>query len=46
VEKPGYVCMRKKAQEVIERLAEENIEALFYHGGLPQGKHPRAQGAK
>jgi ATP-dependent DNA helicase RecQ len=36
-EKPGivYVSTRKKAQEVMERLAEDNIEALFYHGGLP-----------
>lgn len=36
-EKPGivYVSTRKKAEEVMGRLAEENIEALFYHGGLP-----------
>lgn len=36
-EKPGivFVSTRKKAEEVMGRLAEENIEALFYHGGLP-----------
>jgi ATP-dependent DNA helicase RecQ len=36
-EKPGivYVSTRKKAEEVMGRLAEEDIEALFYHGGLP-----------
>lgn len=36
-EKPGivYVSTRKKAEEVMGRLADENIKALFYHGGLP-----------
>jgi ATP-dependent DNA helicase RecQ len=34
--KPGivYVATRKKAEEVMALLADENIRALFYHGGL------------
>ncbi|MBV9613132.1 MAG: ATP-dependent DNA helicase RecQ [Acidobacteriaceae bacterium] len=35
-EKPGivYVSTRKMAEDIMRALAEENIEALFYHGGL------------
>ena len=35
-DKPGiiYVATRKAAQEIMESLAEEGVESLFYHGGL------------
>ncbi len=35
-EKPGiiYVATRKMAEEIMSRLDEEGIQALFYHGGL------------
>lgn len=35
-EKPGivYVATRKSAEEIMRLLKEENVQALFYHGGL------------
>jgi ATP-dependent DNA helicase RecQ len=35
-EKPGivYVATRKEAEEIMLRLEEEGMDALFYHGGL------------
>jgi ATP-dependent DNA helicase RecQ len=35
-EKPGivYVATRRAAEEIMRRLEEEGIKALFYHGGL------------
>lgn len=35
-DKPGivYVGTRKAAEEIMRRLAEEGVDALFYHGGM------------
>jgi ATP-dependent DNA helicase RecQ len=43
--KPGivYVATRGHAEEIAERLGKENIDAVFYHGGLKSTDRHRIQ---
>jgi ATP-dependent DNA helicase RecQ len=43
--KPGivYVATRGHAEEIAERLGKENIDAVFYHGGLKSADRHRIQ---
>jgi ATP-dependent DNA helicase RecQ len=41
-DKPGivYTSTRKAAEEIMQALAEEQVDALFYHGGMkPKERH-------
>jgi ATP-dependent DNA helicase RecQ len=44
-EKPGivYVSTRGNAEEIMRLLAEENVEALFYHAGLKAAERTQIQ---
>jgi len=44
-EKPGivYVGTRKAAEEIMGHLAEEGVDALFYHGGLKASERTEIQ---
>lgn len=44
-EKPGivYAGTRKAAEEIMHRLAEEGVNALFYHGGLKASERTEIQ---
>jgi|SRR5579871_336913 len=44
-DKPGivYTGTRKAAEEIMRALAEEGIEAVFYHGGLKAGERRDVQ---
>ena len=44
-DKPGiiYVATRKAAKEIMEALADEGVESLFYHGGLRGKERERVQ---
>jgi ATP-dependent DNA helicase RecQ len=44
-DKPGivYVGTRKTAEEIMRQLAEEGVDALFYHGGLKASERTQIQ---
>jgi len=44
-DKPGivYVATRKAAEQIMQRLEEEGIRALFYHGGLKASERHNIQ---
>ncbi|HEX3684022.1 MAG TPA: ATP-dependent DNA helicase RecQ [Bryobacteraceae bacterium] len=44
-DKPGivYTGTRKAAEEIMRRLAEEGVDALFYHGGLKAAERTEIQ---
>ena len=44
--KPGiiYVATRKTAEEIMRLLADEGVNALFYHGGLKASERHQMQG--